>query len=52
MRVTGFWSLAGAIVMGVILADLVHNATGTTALANAGISSEKVSLNALLGKTS
>jgi hypothetical protein len=52
MRVTGFWSLTGAIVFGIIIADLVHNPTGTTALANAGTSAEKISTNALLGQTS
>jgi hypothetical protein len=52
MRVTGIWSAVGAVILGVIIADLVHNAAGTKALANAGTSAEKISVNGLLGKTS
>lgn len=52
MRVTGFWAAVGAVIFGVIIADLVHNPAGTTALANAGTTAEKISTNALLGKTS
>ena len=52
MKVTGVWTAVGAIIFGVILADLVHNPTGTTALANAGTNTEKISVNGLLGKTS
>jgi hypothetical protein len=52
VKVTGVWTAIGAVIFGVILADLVHNPTGTTALANAGVSTEKVSVNGLLGKTS
>jgi hypothetical protein len=52
MKVTGVWTAVGAIIFGVILADLVHNPTGTTALANAGTTTEKISVNGLLGKTS
>lgn len=52
MRVTGFWSLAGAIVIAVMIADFVANPTGTKALANAGTTAEKTALNAELGKTS
>ena len=52
MKVSGFWSAVGAVIFGVIIADLVHNATGTKALANAGVNVEKVSVNGLLGKAS
>ena len=52
MRVTGVWTAIGAVIFGVILADLVHNATGTKVLANAATSTEKISVNGLLGKTS
>ena len=52
MKVTGIWTAFGAVIFGVIIADLVHNAAGTKALANAGVSAEKVSVNGLLGKTS
>jgi hypothetical protein len=52
MRVTGFWSAIGAVVFGVIIADLAHNVAGTKALANAGTTTEKVAVNGLLGKSS
>jgi hypothetical protein len=52
MKVTGIWAAVGAVIFGVIIADLVHNPTGTKALANAGTSAEKISVNGLLGKTS
>jgi len=52
MRVSGFWTAVGAVIFGVIIADLVHNPAGTKALANAGTSAEKISVNGLLGKTS
>ena len=52
MKVTGIWTAVGAIIFGVILADLVHNPAGTKALANAGTSTEKVSVNGLLVKSS
>lgn len=47
-----FFALAMAIVVGVALADLVANPNGTKVLTNSGVSAEKASLNALLGKTS
>lgn len=47
-----FFALATAIVVGVALADLVIHPTGTQVLTNAGVTAEKTSLNALLGKTS
>jgi hypothetical protein len=52
LKVTGVWTAVGAVILGVIIADLVHNATGTRALANAGVSTEKVAVSGLLGKTS
>lgn len=52
MRVTGLWSAIGAVIFGVIIADLVHNAAGTKTLTDAGTNVEKVSVNGLLGKTS
>jgi hypothetical protein len=52
MKVTGLWAAIGAVIFGVIIADLVHNPAGTKVLANAGVNTEKVSVNGLLGKTS
>jgi hypothetical protein len=52
MRVTGFWTLLGAVVVAVMIADFVHNPTGTTVLTNAATTSEKTALNAELGQTS
>jgi hypothetical protein len=51
MKVTGIWTAVGAVIFGVILADLVHNPGGTRALANAGTTAEKISVNGLLGKS-
>ena len=52
MKVTGIWTAVGAVIFGVILADLVHNPAGTKALSNAATSTEKISVNGLLGKSS
>jgi hypothetical protein len=52
MRVTGVWSAIGAVILGVILADLVHNAAGTKVLTGAATSIETTSVNGLLGKAS
>jgi hypothetical protein len=52
MRVTGILALAGAVVVGVIIADFLIHPAGTTAAANGLVSIEKVGGNALLGKTS
>ena len=52
MKVTGIRTAVGAVILGVIIADLVHNARGTKALASAGTTAEKVSVNGLLGKAS
>lgn len=47
-----FFGLAMAVVVGVALADLVIHPQGTQVLTQAGVTAEKSSLNALLGKTS
>lgn len=52
MRVTGFWSLAGVVILGIILADLIANPEGTKAAGNAVVNLEKPTYNALLGKAS
>lgn len=52
MKVTGLWAAVGAVIFGVIIADLVHNPKGTKALANAGTTTERISVNGLLGKSS
>lgn len=49
-RVTGLWTAVGAIIGGIILADLIHNPKGTKVLANSATNTEKISANALLGK--
>lgn len=51
MRVTGFWSAVGAVVLAVVAADFLIHPNGTKALANAGVSAEKTALNAELGQT-
>jgi hypothetical protein len=51
-RVSGFWSLAGAVVVAVMIADFVVHPAGTKALANAATTAEKTALNAELGQTS
>ena len=52
MKVTGLWAAVGAVIFGVIIADLVHNPQGTKALANAGTTTERIGVNGLLGKSS
>lgn len=52
MRPTSILALAGAVVLGVIIADFLVHPQGTTAAANGIVNIEKVSANALLGKTS
>lgn len=52
MKVTGFWSLAGAVVIAVMIADFVSNPAGTQQLASGAVNAEKTALNAELGKTS
>lgn len=51
-RVVGFWSAVGALIGGVVLANLVIHPQGTQVLTNAGLAAEKQSVNGLLGKTS
>jgi len=51
-RVTGFWSAVGAVILGVVIANLLANPRGTIAAANALVAVEKPTLNALLGKPS
>jgi hypothetical protein len=51
MRVTGFASAVGAVILGIIIADLVMHPTGVAALGNAVASTEKVTVNGLLGST-
>jgi hypothetical protein len=52
MRVTGIWSAIGALIFGVILADLIANPAGTKTLTSAATSVEQTSVNGLLGKAS
>lgn len=50
--VAQFFSLAMAVVVGVAIADLVIHPAGTQVLVNGANTTEKQSLNALLGTTS
>jgi len=50
MRVTGFWALAGAVVFGLIIADIWIHPKGTAAAGNVLIQSEKTTTAGLLGK--
>lgn len=50
MRVTGFWSLAGLAVLGIIAADLIVHPAGTRAAGNVLINLERNTGNQLLGK--
>jgi len=52
MRPTNLLSLAGLVVVGVIIANLTLHPDGTKAAANGFVSIEKPGLNALLGSTS
>jgi hypothetical protein len=49
MRVTGFWAAVGAVVFGLIVADLTTHPTGTTAIANGVTTLEKNTGNQLIG---
>lgn len=49
LRVTGFWTLLGAVVFGLIIADIWTHPTGTTDAGNAIVSLEKNTGNQLLG---
>lgn len=52
MRPTSLLSLAGLVVVGVIIADFLIHPAGTQAAANGLVNIEKVGGNALLGQTS
>jgi hypothetical protein len=50
MGVTGFWALAGAVVFGLIIADLWTHPAGTAAAGSAVINLEKNTGNQLIGR--
>lgn len=50
LRVTGFWAAVGAVVFGLIVADIWTHPTGTTAAGQQVISLEKNTGNQLLGQ--
>lgn len=52
MRPTTVLALAGLVVTGIILANLVVHPEGTKAVANGFVAIEKPAVNALLGQTS
>lgn len=49
MKVSGFWSLAGLVVAGIIIADLLKNPTGTSAAFGGVTALESAAGNQLLG---
>jgi hypothetical protein len=49
LRVTGFWALTGAIVFGLILADIWTHPAGTAAAGNTLIQLEKNTGSQLTG---
>ena len=49
MRVVGIWTAVGAVVIGLIIADLVTHPTGTKAIASGITSLERNTGNQLLG---
>jgi len=51
MRVTGFWAAVGAVIFGLIVADLLTHPAGTKAVASGINQLEKQTGNQLLGKT-
>lgn len=51
MRVTGIWAAIGAVIAGLIIADLVTHPAGTNAVAGGINTLEKQTGNQLLGKT-
>jgi hypothetical protein len=51
LRVTGFWAAVGAVIAGLMLADLVTHPAGTNAIANGINKLEKQTGNQLLGHT-
>lgn len=52
MRVTGFWALAGLVVVGMIVADVWTHPAGTKAAGTQVVSLEKNTGNQLLGHPS
>lgn len=50
MRVTGFWTAVGAVIVGLIAADLLTHPKGTAAAGNVITSVSKNTGNQLLGK--
>lgn len=49
MRVTGFWAAVGAVVFGLIVADIWTHPSGTTAAGNQIVSLEKNTGSQLTG---
>lgn len=49
MRPTNLLALAGLVVVGIIIADLLTHPDGTTAAANGFVSIEKPTISGLLG---
>lgn len=49
LRVTGFWALTGAVVFGLIIADIWTHPAGTNAAGNAVIALEKNTGSQLTG---
>jgi hypothetical protein len=50
LRVTGFWALTGAIVFGLIIADLWTHPAGTSAAGTVVTDLEKNTGNQLIGQ--
>ena len=50
LRVTGFWAAVGAVIFGLIVADVWTHPTGTTAAGQQIIGLEKNTGNQLLGQ--
>ena len=50
MGVTGFWGAIGAVIFGLIIADIWTNPKGTAAAGASIVSLEKNTGNQLLGK--
>jgi hypothetical protein len=50
LRVTGFWALTGAIVFGLIIADIWTHPGGTNAAGTAVTNLEKNTGNQLIGQ--
>lgn len=50
MRVTGFWGAVGAVILGLIVADIWTHPAGTNAAGKSVIALEKNTGNQLIGK--